>query len=159
TPGPGVRRLAATYMARGQASSLQTCWRENRGFLAHFRRFFRAQSLALRLSFLYKRGLDRHSARPLWCLAVRTPDHSTRTPIPRGYDNGRSEKKNLAVAPWHAPLGGCAEEADLCRGQGLRRAPPPAPSRPQDRHVQGPAGPEEERVLRPDESRVGRSDL
>jgi len=32
TPGPGVRRLSATYMARGQASSLQTCWRENRGF-------------------------------------------------------------------------------------------------------------------------------
>lgn len=30
TPGPGVRRLAATYMARGQASSLATCWRENR---------------------------------------------------------------------------------------------------------------------------------
>jgi monofunctional glycosyltransferase len=32
TPGQGVRRLAATYMARGQANSLQTCWRENRGF-------------------------------------------------------------------------------------------------------------------------------
>jgi monofunctional glycosyltransferase len=31
-PGPGVRRLAVTYMARGQASSLVTCWRENRGF-------------------------------------------------------------------------------------------------------------------------------
>lgn len=31
-PGPGVRRLAATYQARGQAASLQTCWRENRGF-------------------------------------------------------------------------------------------------------------------------------
>jgi monofunctional biosynthetic peptidoglycan transglycosylase len=30
TPGPGVRRLAATYMARGQATSLATCWRENR---------------------------------------------------------------------------------------------------------------------------------
>jgi len=29
-PGPGVRRLAGTYVARGQASSLQTCWRENR---------------------------------------------------------------------------------------------------------------------------------
>src|SRR5262249_8285976 len=58
-------------------------------------------------------------------------------------DNGRSEKKNLAVAPWHAPLGGRAEEADLRRGQGLGRASPPAPSRPQDRHVQGPAGPEE----------------
>jgi monofunctional biosynthetic peptidoglycan transglycosylase len=32
TPGPGVRRLAATYMARGQASSLAICWRDNRGF-------------------------------------------------------------------------------------------------------------------------------
>ncbi|TPQ40454.1 monofunctional biosynthetic peptidoglycan transglycosylase [Bradyrhizobium guangdongense] len=30
TPGPGVRRLAGTYVARAQASSLQTCWRENR---------------------------------------------------------------------------------------------------------------------------------
>lgn len=30
TPGPGVRRLAVTYMARGQAGSLATCWRENR---------------------------------------------------------------------------------------------------------------------------------
>jgi monofunctional biosynthetic peptidoglycan transglycosylase len=30
TPGPGVRRLAGTYVARGQASSLLTCWRENR---------------------------------------------------------------------------------------------------------------------------------
>ena len=32
TPGLGVRRLAATYMARGQAASLAVCWRENRGF-------------------------------------------------------------------------------------------------------------------------------
>ena len=32
TPGPGLRRLAAIYMARGQACSLRTCWRENRGF-------------------------------------------------------------------------------------------------------------------------------
>jgi monofunctional biosynthetic peptidoglycan transglycosylase len=31
-PGPGVRRLAGTYVARGQAASLSTCWRENRGF-------------------------------------------------------------------------------------------------------------------------------
>jgi monofunctional biosynthetic peptidoglycan transglycosylase len=31
-PGPGVRRLAATYVARAQASGLQSCWRENRGF-------------------------------------------------------------------------------------------------------------------------------
>jgi monofunctional biosynthetic peptidoglycan transglycosylase len=30
-PGPGVRRLAATYVARAQASELQRCWRESRG--------------------------------------------------------------------------------------------------------------------------------
>jgi monofunctional biosynthetic peptidoglycan transglycosylase len=30
TPGPGVRRLAGTYVARAQAASLATCWRENR---------------------------------------------------------------------------------------------------------------------------------
>ena len=29
-PGPGVRRLAGTYMARAQASELQRCWSENR---------------------------------------------------------------------------------------------------------------------------------
>jgi monofunctional biosynthetic peptidoglycan transglycosylase len=29
-PGPGVRRLAGTYVARAQAASLSTCWRENR---------------------------------------------------------------------------------------------------------------------------------
>ena len=27
-PGPGVRRLAATYMARANATELQRCWRE-----------------------------------------------------------------------------------------------------------------------------------
>ena len=31
-PGPGVRRLAGTYMARAQASGLQRCWNENRAF-------------------------------------------------------------------------------------------------------------------------------
>jgi monofunctional biosynthetic peptidoglycan transglycosylase len=31
-PGPGVRRLAGTYMARAQAPALQRCWRENRAF-------------------------------------------------------------------------------------------------------------------------------
>jgi monofunctional biosynthetic peptidoglycan transglycosylase len=30
TPGPGVRRLAGTYVARAQSSSLQRCWSENR---------------------------------------------------------------------------------------------------------------------------------
>jgi monofunctional biosynthetic peptidoglycan transglycosylase len=32
TPGPGVRRLAATYVARAQAPTLQRCWGENRAF-------------------------------------------------------------------------------------------------------------------------------
>lgn len=31
-PGPGVRRLAGTYMARAQSKELQRCWRENRAF-------------------------------------------------------------------------------------------------------------------------------
>jgi monofunctional biosynthetic peptidoglycan transglycosylase len=31
-PGPGVRRLAGTYMARAQSAGLQHCWRENRSF-------------------------------------------------------------------------------------------------------------------------------
>jgi monofunctional glycosyltransferase len=31
-PGPGVRRLAGTYMARANAMALQRCWSENRGF-------------------------------------------------------------------------------------------------------------------------------
>ncbi|WP_170323343.1 transglycosylase domain-containing protein [Bradyrhizobium sp. STM 3809] len=30
TPGPGVRRLAATYIMRAQAQGLQTCWGERR---------------------------------------------------------------------------------------------------------------------------------
>jgi monofunctional biosynthetic peptidoglycan transglycosylase len=31
-PGPGVRRLAGTYMARAQSAGLARCWSENRGF-------------------------------------------------------------------------------------------------------------------------------
>jgi monofunctional glycosyltransferase len=31
-PGPGVRRLAGTYMARAQSQGLQRCWSENRAF-------------------------------------------------------------------------------------------------------------------------------
>ena len=31
-PGPGVRRLAGTYMARAQSQGLQRCWNENRAF-------------------------------------------------------------------------------------------------------------------------------
>jgi monofunctional glycosyltransferase len=31
-PRPGVRRLAGIYTTRAQASSLQRCWSENRGY-------------------------------------------------------------------------------------------------------------------------------
>jgi monofunctional glycosyltransferase len=31
-PGPGVRRLAGTYMARAQSSGLERCWHQNRAF-------------------------------------------------------------------------------------------------------------------------------
>jgi monofunctional glycosyltransferase len=31
-PGPGVRRLAGTYMARARSAGLQRCWSENRAF-------------------------------------------------------------------------------------------------------------------------------
>src|ERR1700679_1480287 len=71
------------------------------------------------------------------------------TPL-RGYRYGRSPQKNIALAARHAPLGGRAEEADLCRGQGFRRIAPPAPPRPEDRHVQGPPGSEgQEGILTP----------
>ena len=32
SPGPGVRRLAATYMVRAQSAELRHCWKENPGF-------------------------------------------------------------------------------------------------------------------------------
>src|SRR5207302_5213534 len=67
------------------------------------------------------------------------------TPLEDRY--GRSQKKNIALAAWHAPLGGRTEEADLCRGLGFRRTAPSAPPRPEDRHVQGPAGAEKEGIL------------
>lgn len=35
-PGPGVRRLAGTYVARAQAASLQTCWGAKSRILSRF---------------------------------------------------------------------------------------------------------------------------
>jgi monofunctional biosynthetic peptidoglycan transglycosylase len=32
SPGPGVRRLAGTYVARAESAGLQHCWHENRAF-------------------------------------------------------------------------------------------------------------------------------
>ena len=38
-PGPGVRRLAGTYMARAQVAGLQRCWSENRAYRANLGSF------------------------------------------------------------------------------------------------------------------------
>src|SRR5580692_118488 len=67
-----------------------------------------------------------------------------------GHRYGCSQKENVAVTAWYAPLGGCPEEADLCRGQGFRRTAPSASPRPEDRHVQGSPGPQgqERRLIR-----------
>ena len=35
-PGPGVRRLAGTYMARANAAALQRCWSEESCLLSQF---------------------------------------------------------------------------------------------------------------------------
>src|SRR5579872_5499021 len=56
--------------------------------------------------------------------------------------DGRPQTQNFALAPWHAPLGRRAEGPKLRRRQGFGRIAPPAPHRPQERHVPGPAGPE-----------------
>ena len=53
----------------------------------------------------------------------------------RRLSSGRSKKKNLALPPRDAPFRRCAEEAGLRRGQGFRRAAPPAPHRPEDRQI------------------------
>src|SRR6185312_491770 len=67
------------------------------------------------------------------------------------------QKKNIALAAWHAPFGGCPEKADLCRGQGFRRVAPSASPRSENRHVQGPAGSEgQEGILRKSEPRYAR---
>src|SRR6266700_3318564 len=97
-------------------------------------------NLALAPPILYKRGLIGISA----CAKTLQPsawdDASDNTH--RGHRHGRSPKKNIALAAWHAPLGGRIEEADLCRRQGFRRIAPPASPRFEDWHVQGPASSE-----------------
>ena len=142
-PGPGVRRLAGTYMARAQAPRCSAAGAKIAAFEPIFGRFRGLPTLALRHFILYKRGLIGIAARALTVRAVRFGRCLRNTP--RGHRYGRSQKKNLAVAPWHAPFGRRAEEADLCRGQGFRRTAPSAPPRPEDRHVQGPSGSEARR--------------
>ncbi|CDX48766.1 hypothetical protein MPL3365_10022 [Mesorhizobium plurifarium] len=62
--------------------------------------------------------------------------------------HGRSKKKNLSVEARHAPLGRRPQGPDLCRGQEFRRNAPPAPHRPEDRHVSRPPGSGAEGKLR-----------
>src|SRR5258708_879798 len=102
-------------------------------------------ALALTPSFRYKRGLIRISPAPK---APGRPHRTTTRQPCKDLRYGRSEKKNIAVAAWHAPFRRRAQEADLCRRQGFRRIAPSASSRPEDRHVQRPPGSEgQERIL------------
>ena len=113
-PGPGLRRLAGLYVGRSARAP-------GRG------RVPARHPLALAGAILYKPGF-----KPTFLGFQEFASH------------GCAEKKNLAVAPRHAPVGRCAQAADLCRGQGFRRIAPSAPHRPEDRHVQGPPGAEGE---------------
>jgi hypothetical protein len=53
---------------------------------------------------LYKRGLigilSLRPGAPAARYGTMPPDN-----IPRGHRHGRSQKKNIAIAAWHAPLG------------------------------------------------------
>ena len=83
--------------------------------------------LALTGAFLYKPGFPKD-------LTVRRPR------APRFFKeicHGRAEEKNLALAAWHAPLGGRAQAADLCRRQGFGRDAPSAPHRSEDGMYKG----------------------
>src|SRR3977135_3949191 len=92
---------------------------------------FRHHALALAGSILYKPAFADGFERPAaW--AARAPLQEI--------SHGRSETKNLAVAPRHAPVRRRPEEAHLCRGQGFGRIAPSAPHRPEDRHVSRPPG-------------------
>src|SRR5580698_8156581 len=84
-----------------------------------FEPFLPTFKLALRRVILYKRGLIGILSLRRGALAARFGTMPTDN-TPRGHRYGRSQKKNIAIAAWHAPLGGCPEEADLCRRQGFR---------------------------------------
>ena len=86
-----------------------------------------AQALALATAILYKPGFQ-----PTYV------DGKSRS----FGSNGCPQTKNIALPARDAPFRRCAQAADLYRGQGFRRTAPPPPHRPQDRHVQGPAGAE-----------------
>src|SRR5579863_3408626 len=87
--------------------------------IAVFEAFLPIFKLALDGVILYKRGLIGILSLRRGALAARFGTMPTDN-TPRGHRYGRSQKKNIAIAAWHAPLGGCSEEADLRRRQGFR---------------------------------------
>jgi hypothetical protein len=69
-----------------------------------FEPFLPILKLALRPAILYKRGLIGILSLRLGALAARFGTMPTDN-TPRGHRYGRSQKKNIAIAAWHAPLG------------------------------------------------------
>ena len=88
-PGPGVRRLAGTYMARAQAGAVALLARKSR-FLSQFSDDFYRAGLALRHSILYKPGLIGISPR---FAALSRPLRADASDNTREDCYGRSEKK------------------------------------------------------------------
>ena len=78
-PGPGVRRLAGTYMARANAAAAALLERKS-CFLSQFSAALTAAGLALRHPILYKRGLIGIAARALQRWASASDDASDNTP-------------------------------------------------------------------------------
>jgi hypothetical protein len=82
--------------------------------------------LALAGIILYKRGLIGILACALGAPAGPLSGRCLPTTIKNfgiveGYRHGRSQEKNFAVAAWHAPLGGCVEDAEDKDSGELRR--------------------------------------
>ena len=84
-PGPGVRRLAGTYMARAQCLRVAAVLERKSCILSQFSADLTLESLALRHPFLYKRGLIGIAARALKRRAVRyrtmPSDNTPRGPL------------------------------------------------------------------------------
>jgi len=105
---PRVRRLAGTYWP-AQASGCSGVERKSR-FLSQFALFWPKPTLALRTPSSISAALSAFSSRP------KRFSRPPRT-MPRQHledtDMAVPEEKHR-LAAWHAPLGGCPEEADLC---------------------------------------------
>ena len=131
SPGPGTQRLADNLLLRMRAAPGNASCVRSPG----------------------DGGLADVSGKLLWpCagIAAISPAADSRRlryrprPAPiflAGEDDGRPEEEDVAHEARNPPFGGCAEGADLRRGQGLGRAPASASHRPEIRQISRPPDP------------------